>query len=162
MSDNCYFCLVQKSDKDIIFQNNYFFAVFDSFPATPGHALLIPKRHMPNISSLNLEEAKIFIKSIEDVKKVIEKIDLTDFYNKKLKNNERSNSIKFIKTVLENLKQNGSTISGYNYGINDGEVAGQTVKHLHTHIFPRFSGDVKDPVGGVRNIIPGMGNYKKF
>lgn len=48
---------------------------------------------------------------------------------------------------------------GYNLGINAGEVAGQTVMHLHVHVIPRFRGDVDDPRGGVRHVIPGKGNY---
>ena len=48
---------------------------------------------------------------------------------------------------------------GYNIGINAGETAGQTVMHLHVHVIPRFRGDVDDPRGGVRHVIPGKGNY---
>ena len=48
---------------------------------------------------------------------------------------------------------------GYNIGINAGAAAGQTVMHLHLHLIPRFTGDVPDPRGGVRHVIPGMGNY---
>lgn len=48
---------------------------------------------------------------------------------------------------------------GYNIGINAGEAAGQTVMHLHIHVIPRFRGDVDDPRGGVRHVIPGKGNY---
>ncbi|MEZ4300814.1 MAG: DEAD/DEAH box helicase family protein [Polyangiaceae bacterium] len=48
---------------------------------------------------------------------------------------------------------------GYNIGINAGEAAGQTVMHLHVHVIPRFRGDVEDPRGGVRHVIPGKGNY---
>ncbi len=50
---------------------------------------------------------------------------------------------------------------GYNIGINDGESAGQTIFHLHVHVMPRRTGDVENPVGGVRNIFPGKGDYTK-
>lgn len=50
---------------------------------------------------------------------------------------------------------------GFNIGMNYGAVAGQTVDWPHIHLIPRRKGDVKDPVGGVRNTIPGKGNYKK-
>jgi diadenosine tetraphosphate (Ap4A) HIT family hydrolase len=48
---------------------------------------------------------------------------------------------------------------GYNIGVNDGQAAGQTVMHLHIHLIPRFVGDVADPRGGVRHLIPGKGLY---
>ncbi|WP_163989671.1 DEAD/DEAH box helicase family protein [Pyxidicoccus caerfyrddinensis] len=48
---------------------------------------------------------------------------------------------------------------GYNIGINVGQAAGQTVFHLHVHVIPRFTGDMADPRGGVRHVIPGKGNY---
>jgi diadenosine tetraphosphate (Ap4A) HIT family hydrolase len=50
---------------------------------------------------------------------------------------------------------------GYNIGINVGESAGQTIDHLHVHLVPRFVGDVDDPTGGVRLVIPERGNYKR-
>ena len=49
---------------------------------------------------------------------------------------------------------------GFNVGFNQGEAAGQTVPWPHIHLIPRRKGDVQDPVGGVRNTIPGKGNYK--
>ena len=49
---------------------------------------------------------------------------------------------------------------GYNVGINVGEAAGQTVMHVHVHVIPRFRGDVDDPTGGVRLVIPERGNYR--
>ncbi|HTN49700.1 MAG TPA: HIT family protein [Burkholderiaceae bacterium] len=48
---------------------------------------------------------------------------------------------------------------GYNLGINIGAVAGQTVMHLHVHLIPRYRGDVDDPRGGVRGVIPARQHY---
>lgn len=51
------------------------------------------------------------------------------------------------------------TVQGFNIGMNAGEVAGQTVFHCHTHLIPRRAGDVENPRGGVRHLIPGKGAY---
>ena len=48
---------------------------------------------------------------------------------------------------------------GYNVGFNAGAAAGQTVRHFHVHVIPRYRGDVPDTRGGVRHAIPGKGNY---
>ena len=48
---------------------------------------------------------------------------------------------------------------GYNVGFNAGDAAGQTVMHLHVHVIPRYRGDMADPRGGVRHVIPDRGNY---
>ena len=48
---------------------------------------------------------------------------------------------------------------GYNVGFNAGEAAGQTVFHLHVHVIPRYQRDMDDPRGGVRHVIPHLGNY---
>ena len=50
---------------------------------------------------------------------------------------------------------------GYNIGVNVGTTAGQTIHHVHIHLIPRYPGDVVHPIGGVRNIIPGRGNYDR-
>lgn len=48
---------------------------------------------------------------------------------------------------------------GFNIGVNDGQAAGQTVKHLHIHLIPRYFGDTDDPRGGVRWIMPAKAPY---
>ncbi len=48
---------------------------------------------------------------------------------------------------------------GYNIGMNCGQTAGQTVMHLHVHLIPRFNGDMEDPKGGVRGVIPSKQKY---
>ncbi len=50
---------------------------------------------------------------------------------------------------------------GYNIGINVGKWAGQSIGHLHIHIIPRFKGDVENPQGGVRAVIPGRQRYSR-
>jgi diadenosine tetraphosphate (Ap4A) HIT family hydrolase len=49
--------------------------------------------------------------------------------------------------------------AGFNIGINDGEAAGQTVLHAHIHVIPRYAGDVVDPRGGIRWVIPEKARY---
>jgi diadenosine tetraphosphate (Ap4A) HIT family hydrolase len=58
--------------------------------------------------------------------------------------------------VLLQLRYNPQ---GFNVGVNCGEAAGQTIFHAHIHIIPRYTEDVPNPRGGVRNIIPGKGHY---
>jgi len=48
---------------------------------------------------------------------------------------------------------------GFNVGVNDGAAAGQTVDHAHVHIIPRYSGDVPDPRGGMRWVLPDRARY---
>jgi diadenosine tetraphosphate (Ap4A) HIT family hydrolase len=50
---------------------------------------------------------------------------------------------------------------GFNIGINDGVAAGQTVPHVHIHVIPRYYGDVPDPRGGIRWVIPDNAPYWK-
>jgi len=51
--------------------------------------------------------------------------------------------------------------AGFNIGLNDGVAAGQTVMHVHIHVIPRYRGDVRDPRGGIRCVIPGKAKYWK-
>jgi ATP adenylyltransferase len=52
-------------------------------------------------------------------------------------------------------------VAGFNVGVNIGDAAGQTIAHAHIHLIPRYPGDVADPTGGVRGVIPGKSNYRK-
>ena len=63
------------------------------------------------------------------------------------------NSQKAIITAID------SSVVGFNIGMNAGEAAGQTIFHCHIHLIPRRVGDVDNPRGGVRHIIPGKGYY---
>ena len=54
---------------------------------------------------------------------------------------------------------NSHAPDGFNIGMNCGTSAGQTVFHFHCHVIPRYHGDMEDPRGGIRNVIPGMGDH---
>lgn len=66
-----------------------------------------------------------------------------------------------FKLVVESkvLLDKEHTPDGYNIGINVGESAGQTVWHVHVHVIPRYKGDMEDPRGGVRGVIPEKQKY---
>ena len=64
-----------------------------------------------------------------------------------------------LKSVRRDLLLADNSIKGFNIGMNSGAVAGQTIFHCHTHLIPRREGDVNNPRGGVRNVIPGKGLY---
>jgi len=59
----------------------------------------------------------------------------------------------------EQILKEDKTVMGFNIGINIGEVAGQSVFHLHVHLIPRRVGDVENPKGGVRGVIPNKRDY---
>jgi diadenosine tetraphosphate (Ap4A) HIT family hydrolase len=71
---------------------------------------------------------------------------------------EYADAFALVRHVKE-LLQEQFRPEGFNIGVNCGEAAGQSVFHAHIHIIPRYTGDVPNPRGGVRNIIPGKGNY---
>jgi diadenosine tetraphosphate (Ap4A) HIT family hydrolase len=72
---------------------------------------------------------------------------------------ERKAIFELVDEVRSQLDAATPAPDGYNIGVNCGEAAGQTVMHLHVHVIPRYRGDVPDPTGGVRHVIPGKGNY---
>ena len=68
---------------------------------------------------------------------------------------------KILKNQKEELKKLDKEISGFNVGVNIGKDAGQSIMHCHLHLIPRRKGDVKDPRGGVRGVIPEKQKYKR-
>lgn len=68
-----------------------------------------------------------------------------------------------ISLLLDELRQDilarDSSVEGFNIGANAGEIAGQTIMHAHVHLIPRRRGDVAEPRGGVRGVIPGKASY---
>lgn len=64
-----------------------------------------------------------------------------------------------LRELGKEIRQNDSKVDGFNLGLNDGEVAGQTINHCHWHIIPRRRKDVEDPRGGIRRVVGGRGYY---
>ena len=89
---------------------------------------------------------------------IISKRHIVSFLD--LNENELKDFYDLLKKVTENLKKEFN-FNDFNIGINDGRAAGRTVDHLHIHIIPRYEGDVENPRGGVRHVIPGKGDYKE-
>lgn len=75
-----------------------------------------------------------------------------------LSNEELASVFKLVREVKAMLARE-YVPAGFNVGINIGHAAGQTVDHAHVHVIPRRVGDVDDPTGGVRHVIPGKGRY---
>jgi len=71
--------------------------------------------------------------------------------------NELTQGIEMVRRVVE-LRLSRRP-DGWNVGFNSGSAAGQTVAHLHLHLIPRWHGDVEDPRGGVRGVIPARRDY---
>jgi len=61
--------------------------------------------------------------------------------------------------LREEIMMRDRSVGGFNIGANSGESAGQTVGHAHVHLIPRRVGDVENPRGGVRGVIPGKADY---
>jgi diadenosine tetraphosphate (Ap4A) HIT family hydrolase len=120
----CPFCTLPP--ERIIDSNDLGVSIRDGFPVSPGHTLVIPKRHIGSWFAISNEE----------------QLALLDLLGR-------------AKATL----QEEFNPDGYNIGINDGPIAGQTVPHLHLHLIPRYKGDQEDPRGGVRWVIPGKAKY---
>ena len=82
-----------------------------------------------------------------------------DYFN--LTNDEFIELNEILKKQKKNLQKLDDKITGFNVGVNIGNDAGQSIMHCHIHLIPRRKGDVEDPRGGVRGVIPSKQKYKK-
>jgi len=82
---------------------------------------------------------------------------IADYFG--LRQSERNAIDQLIHQRRKNLVLSDNTITGFNIGINAGGDAGQTIFHCHIHLIPRRQGDVRDPRGGVRGVIPEKRDY---
>jgi len=122
--DSCPFCSL--SPGRIVACDALGLVIRDGFPVSPGHTLVILRRHVASFFAITSAERSSLLRLLDEAKRGLE----AEF-------------------------QPG----GYNIGINEGSVAGQTVPHLHIHLIPRYDGDQKDPRGGVRWVLPNKAKY---
>tara|TARA_Y100000768_G_scaffold138040_1_gene102815 strand:+ start:764 stop:1162 length:399 start_codon:yes stop_codon:yes gene_type:complete len=66
-----------------------------------------------------------------------------------------------IRIVKDEIIKRDKTVKGFNLGTNIGKVSGQSIFHCHFHLIPRRQGDVENPQGGVRSVIPNKQHYKR-
>ena len=122
---SCIFCQIEPTR--IITENDLSFAIYDGYPVTKYHSLVIPKRHAETYFDLTAEEREACHQLMVEMRSKIQSED--------------------------------STVDGFNVGMNSGASAGQTVFHCHVHLIPRRTGDMENPRGGVRGVIPDMQQY---
>lgn len=159
---NCYFCKVSSGLADpFIFENDSFVGIFDTHPVNPGHALVIPRRHVLSIFDLNDQERGDYFDALCGVKAVIETTRFAELYRGMMAREDLSDRpMDHINTVLE-LPFLDAKPDAYTVGNNDGREAGRSIDHLHVIVLPRYKGDVADPRGGIRNVIPDRANYQR-
>ncbi len=121
-------CLFCKDPRGVTIQHELAFSARDSYPASPGHTLIIPRRHVSSFFELTPEEVAACMELIGEEKRLIDEEFNPD---------------------------------GYNIGVNVGSAAGQSIFHVHIHLIPRYKGDVENPQGGVRHVIPKKGHYTR-
>ena len=119
---------LQLSPAEWIVSNALAFAIFDRYPVSPGHTLVVTKRLVATWFDASAAEQAALMELVNLVKSTLD-----------LRLDPRPD--------------------GYNVGFNSGDAAGQTVPHVHIHVIPRYQGDMPDPRGGVRHVIPSRGNY---
>ncbi len=88
---------------------------------------------------------------------LIPKIHRLDFFD--LTVEELNDYHSLLNKMKDSIIKKDKTITGFNIGMNCGASAGQTVFHCHIHLIPRRNGDMNDPAGGVRGVIPHMQKY---
>ena len=90
---------------------------------------------------------------------IIPKRHIKDYF--KLSQNELIACDELIKIVKNEIINKDQSVKGFNIGTNIGKDSGQSIFHCHIHLIPRRVGDVKNPQGGVRSVIPNKQHYKR-
>jgi len=121
-------CLFCKDARGVSLGNELAYSARDSYAVSPGHTLVVPRRHVASFFDLTPEEINACMALIVEERGLLDKEFKPD---------------------------------GYNIGVNIGPAAGQSIFHVHIHLIPRYKGDVEDPQGGVRHVIPRNAHYTR-
>lgn len=127
----------------------------DPNPVSFGHILIIPNRHVEKFDELDEDELSKLGEAVTRSRKIAEE---------KRRIREKYSNISAVKEkdsndMVDSILEEKEDPEGFNIGLNEGKTAGQTINHLHIHVIPRYEGDVKNPEGGVRNVIPDKADY---
>ena len=90
---------------------------------------------------------------------IIPKRHVKDYFD--LTNEEVIACTELIKKIKQEIVLKDPLVKGFNIGTNVGKVSGQSILHCHIHLIPRREGDVENPQGGVRSVIPLKQHYKR-
>ena len=90
---------------------------------------------------------------------IIPKRHIKDYFD--LSNKELVACNDLIQIVKDEITKKDPSVKGFNLGTNIGKVSGQSILHCHLHLIPRRKGDVDNPQGGVRSVIPNKQHYKR-
>ena len=90
---------------------------------------------------------------------IIPKRHITNYFE--LTNEELIACNDLIKIIKAEIINKDNEVKAFNIGSNAGKAAGQTIMHCHIHLIPRREGDVENPQGGVRSVIPKKQHYKR-
>ena len=90
---------------------------------------------------------------------IIPKRHIKDYFD--LSNEELVACNDLVQIVKKEIVKKDPSVKGFNLGTNIGKVSGQSILHCHLHLIPRREGDVGNPQGGVRSVIPNKQHYKR-
>lgn len=133
----CMFCSPEFQVSSTVWSNSLYYVTFDAFPVTPGHTLVIPKKHIVSFFDLETQERDGLHEAIVAAKELIETIDKRRIYENIKARTINESSVRFCQSALDSDFID-KIPAAYNIGINDGRAAGRTIDHLHIHLIPRY------------------------
>lgn len=152
MAETCVFCEEYEAGENTLAETDAWRARWDLQPVTPGHVEVTPKRHVQYLEQLNEQELVMMMQFARDVMHIVRETNLKSVYVNLLEYAGDKNR-PLQEAALATLALRSGEPDAFNFGINDGPEAGQSVPHFHLHLMPRWQGDMENPRGGVRNLF---------